>query len=102
MHFQECPGELVLTSLEERISRAVQNSREDAGKVDAVLAHRIEAVREIERSGSEVLTVIADIADEEAMRKVMQTIDDSYGALHGVIHAEGFYGLGSIRGDDGT
>ncbi len=89
---------LVLTSLEEPIPRATQISNEDARKIGVNLAHRIETVREIEDSGSEVLTVVADIADEEAMRGVMHTIDESYGALHGVIHAEGFYGLGSFLG----
>ncbi|MES1243432.1 MAG: SDR family oxidoreductase [Acidobacteriota bacterium] len=46
-------------------------------------------VLELEELGAEVLVMSADVADEAAMRAVVDGALERFGALHGVIHAAG-------------
>jgi NAD(P)-dependent dehydrogenase (short-subunit alcohol dehydrogenase family)/acyl carrier protein len=48
---------------------------------------RIKTVAELERLGSEVFTVQADVTDEAQMRRAVEQTYERFGALHGVIHA---------------
>ncbi|QKV90514.1 thioester reductase domain-containing protein [Streptomyces sp. NA02950] len=50
---------------------------------------RVEAVRELERLGAEVSVVTADVADEGAMIKVFQGLENDPLPLRGVVHAAG-------------
>ncbi|MEP7049206.1 MAG: SDR family NAD(P)-dependent oxidoreductase [Pseudomonadota bacterium] len=52
----------------------------------------LKRVRELEASGSEVLVVAADIADEAAMRRVVEEARARWGGVDGVIHAAGVAG----------
>ncbi|MBZ5569980.1 MAG: SDR family NAD(P)-dependent oxidoreductase [Acidobacteriia bacterium] len=70
----------------------------DGSATDSSLAHKIEAIRAIEALGSEVLTLRADVADEDDMRAALQRIDETFGVLHGVIHAAGVGGAEEFRG----
>jgi len=56
---------------------------------------RIIAIQRIERLGGEVLYLNANVADADAMRRVVEQATTRFGALHGVIHGAG------IVGDDG-
>jgi acyl transferase domain-containing protein/acyl carrier protein len=54
-------------------------------------------VPELEALGAEVLVLDADVADENAMRHMLETIDARFGELHGVIHAAGAIGVETFR-----
>ncbi len=49
----------------------------------------IQAIRDIESNGSEVMIGVADVADLEAMRIVVKQAQTRFGAINGVIHAAG-------------
>jgi phthiocerol/phenolphthiocerol synthesis type-I polyketide synthase E len=50
-------------------------------------AERIAAVREMEAAGGQVIVAAADVADEEAMRRVVAEVRAAWGRIDGVIHA---------------
>ncbi|GAB4108597.1 MAG: hypothetical protein OHK0022_60240 [Roseiflexaceae bacterium] len=52
-------------------------------------SRRIQAVRELEGLGAEVLPIAADAAQVEQLHAALALIDSHFGALHGVIHAAG-------------
>lgn len=56
----------------------------------------IKKIREIEESGGEVVTLVADAGDLGQMKRVMETVRDRFGNLDGVIHAAGVPGTGRI------
>lgn len=56
---------------------------------DDPLRRRIEAVREIEELGGEVLALRADVTDLEDVRAALATARERFGAIHGVLHAAG-------------
>jgi NAD(P)-dependent dehydrogenase (short-subunit alcohol dehydrogenase family) len=51
-------------------------------------------LRTLEQLGAEVMVAVADVADAEQMRAVVQQIAGRFGQLHGVIHAAGL-----VQGD---
>jgi acyl transferase domain-containing protein len=53
---------------------------------------RILAIQRIEQLGGDVEYVQADVADEGAMRGVVERASQRFGTLHGVIHAAGIVG----------
>ncbi len=53
------------------------------------LRAKIEGLRSIHNAGGQVLTLQADAADGEAMRRVLAEVQRRYGAVHGIIHAAG-------------
>ncbi len=61
---------------------------------DGELAGRLSLLQQIERGGTSVRVMSADVAEESVMRKILEAILDRYGALHGVIHAAGTAGQG--------
>lgn len=56
----------------------------------------IRGVRELEALGAEVMTVAADVSDEEAMRKAVQAAHERFGRISGVFHAAGVAGGGLV------
>ena len=57
----------------------------------------IQAIREIETLGGEVLVVAADAADEAAMSRAIEAARARWGtSVHGVVHAAGVSGSGRI------
>jgi acyl transferase domain-containing protein len=52
-------------------------------------ARRIDAVRDLEAAGSEVLALAADVADERRLSEVVALARARFGAIHGVLHAAG-------------
>jgi len=66
-------------------------------------SQRIRTVREIEALGGDVVVATADVADEDGMRRVLAAAKDRFGGIHGVIHAAGLAGAGSMeRGAERT
>jgi phthiocerol/phenolphthiocerol synthesis type-I polyketide synthase E len=64
----------------------------------------IRTIREIERTGGEVMTAEADAADEHAMVNAVESARAKWGSLNGVVHAAGIPGNGRLaflkNGDD--
>ena len=58
-------------------------------RTGSLVARRIESVMELEQAGAEVLTLAADLCDEEAMREVLRATAARFGELHGVFHCAG-------------
>ena len=50
---------------------------------------RIQRAKELAHLGAELLLLSADVADQAAMEKSWATIEQRFGAVHGVIHAAG-------------
>ena len=88
----------VLTSRSGLPPRSAWSYPLDETQAGMKLGKGIAAVREIEELGSEVMVLRADVAVEKDMRAVMAAIDESFGALTGVIHAAGLPGLESFIG----
>jgi NAD(P)-dependent dehydrogenase (short-subunit alcohol dehydrogenase family)/acyl carrier protein len=57
---------------------------------------RIEQLRELERQGSKVLMIRADVSDKEQMERALQEVERELGAVDGVIHAAGAIGATPI------
>ncbi|MEJ2418451.1 MAG: SDR family oxidoreductase [Exilibacterium sp.] len=51
----------------------------------------------MEALGSEVLVLSADVADQQQMKKAIDTAQNTFGEIHGVIHAAGLPGAGMIH-----
>jgi acyl transferase domain-containing protein/acyl carrier protein len=56
---------------------------------DDRVSKTIGRIRQMEKSGSEVLILSADVADEQAMRDVFARVRESFNELNGIIHAAG-------------
>lgn len=67
-------------------------SRGDEGPVGRAIG----AIRSIERSGSTVAVMRADVTDTEGMKRLVSTITERYGGVNGVVHAAGVPGGGVI------
>ena len=61
----------------------------EADGPDGETAARLRCLRGIEQAGGAVLTVTADVADEESLRAAFAAARDRFGEVHGVIHAAG-------------
>ncbi|SHF70797.1 Acyl transferase domain-containing protein [Litoreibacter ascidiaceicola] len=53
------------------------------------IVRRIEAIRELEAMGGEVLTLVADVSNVEDMRLAKSTLEEHFGKVDGIIHAAG-------------
>jgi amino acid adenylation domain-containing protein len=60
-------------------------------------SRQIRAVEALERAGARVMVAAADVADEAAMRRVVASAREQFGAVAGVIHAAGVPGGGVIQ-----
>jgi acyl transferase domain-containing protein len=56
-------------------------------------SQKIRSLQALEALGAEVLVLSADVADPDAMRRVLAAVDERFGALHGVIHGAGVVGI---------
>ena len=61
---------------------------EEHGEQDST-SQRISNVRSIEELGADVRVVAADVADEQEMANAVDVAYQSFGTLHGVVHAAG-------------
>jgi phthiocerol/phenolphthiocerol synthesis type-I polyketide synthase E len=55
------------------------------------ISQRIQRAKELYSLGGELLLLSADVADQAAMEKSWATIEQRFGAVHGVIHAAGLH-----------
>ncbi|CAM3088328.1 SDR family NAD(P)-dependent oxidoreductase [Corallococcus sp. ZKHCc1 1396] len=60
-------------------------------------ANVIRAIRDLERGGSEVMTVAADVTDRARMAEALADVRARFGAVHGLIHAAGVPAGGALQ-----
>src|SRR3989339_259316 len=63
---------------------------------------KLPILKEIEKTGSEVLILSADVADEKQLSRAIATIRKKYKKINGIIHAAGVAGDGFIIRKDET
>lgn len=90
-------GKLILTGRTPLPPRESWDDWLAAHPEDDAVRRRIEAVREIERSGAEVFPAAADVTDLAAMGEVLREARRRFGPVHGVIHAAGIPGEGILQ-----
>ena len=61
------------------------------------VAGLIERVRGLEALGADVMVIAADVADRDAMQRVVRQADQRFHGLHGVVHAAGVLDDGLIQ-----
>lgn len=59
---------------------------------------KIRQLQMLEQKGASVLVVSADVVNEQQMRSVIDEVEHTFGALHGVIHSAAIAGEGVILG----
>lgn len=64
---------------------------------DAPLSRRLRQLLELEQLGAEVMVARADVADESAVRDIVDRAEARFGPLNGVVHAAGLVGEASFR-----
>ncbi|HKE57718.1 MAG TPA: SDR family NAD(P)-dependent oxidoreductase, partial [Pyrinomonadaceae bacterium] len=62
-----------------------------------LVSHKIRRVQQLEQAGAEVLVASVDVADLEAMHELLETAQQRFGKINGVIHAAGLGGGGVIQ-----
>jgi len=62
-----------------------------------VVTRQINSIRQLENLGAEVLVLTADVTSESQLRAAVQQARDTFGEIHGVIHAAGIAGGGLIQ-----
>jgi len=94
---EQVKAKVILTGRSEYPEREQwQRWIEEKGEEDEI-SRKIKKVREIEEGGGEVEIVRADVADEQQLRAVVDSIYKRYGQLDGVIHAAGLAGEKVLR-----
>ncbi len=73
-----------------------ERSQWDACEDEAMRA-RIARLQELETLGAEVLVLRADVSSEADMQRVLATVDERFGTLHGVVHGAGAVGMETFR-----
>jgi NAD(P)-dependent dehydrogenase (short-subunit alcohol dehydrogenase family)/acyl carrier protein len=92
-----CQARLVLTSRQGLPERGAWEAWLGAHRETDPVSRLIRRIQSWEEGGSEVLALRADVADAEAMARVVAETETRFGALHGVIHAAGVVGAGAFR-----
>jgi acyl transferase domain-containing protein/thioesterase domain-containing protein/D-arabinose 1-dehydrogenase-like Zn-dependent alcohol dehydrogenase/acyl carrier protein len=67
---------------------AWQNYLSEHEKTDAIV-QKIHRLQKLEKEGAEVLVYNADVADRRQMQEVIESSQQHFGEIHGVIHAAG-------------
>ncbi|MCW5671590.1 MAG: SDR family NAD(P)-dependent oxidoreductase [Hydrogenophaga sp.] len=87
---------LVLVSRSAWPERAQWDGLLAAQDTPAPQKERIAGIRAMEAAGAEVLLCSADVADEAQMQAVVAMARARFGAVHGVVHAAGALGSGTV------
>ncbi len=61
------------------------------------VSKQIRKLLDLEKLGSEVMTISADVSSEEQMREAVARINNEFGQVNGVIHSAGVAGGGMIQ-----
>jgi acyl transferase domain-containing protein/acyl carrier protein len=65
-------------------------------RTEPALKARLRGVQQIEALGTEVMLCVADVCDEARMAAAVQSATARFGAIHGVVHAAGLLGAGTM------
>lgn len=65
------------------------------GPLDAT-SQRLQAVRELQDRGAEVVPLVADVTDRVAVAQAVAGLRKRFGAIHGIVHAAGLPASGAI------
>lgn len=84
-----CRGRLVLLSRSAFPAKEQWPEWIETHGTDDRVSKTIGRILQMKESGSEVLVLSADVADEQAMRDVFARVRESFNELNGVIHAAG-------------
>jgi phthiocerol/phenolphthiocerol synthesis type-I polyketide synthase E len=93
---RQARARLVLVSRSAWPERSQWDALRAAADTPATLKERIAGVRAMEAAGAEVLLCSADVADEAQMQAVVAMARARFGAVHGVVHAAGVLGTGTV------
>src|SRR4030095_4444294 len=85
-------AKLVLVGRSALPDRKVWKALSDTYDANDPVHERIRRLERIEQLGGEVVYMTANVADANGMMPVLDQAYDSFGALHGVIHAAGIVG----------
>lgn len=98
-------GQWLARTLRARLVLVSRSAWPDRAQWDALLAAkdtpapqkaRIAALRAMEAAGAEVLLCSGDVADEAQMQAVVAMARARFGTVHGVVHAAGALGTGTV------
>lgn len=64
---------------------------------DTSLVDRLQLIRDIEKKGSTVQVMSADVSNIDQMTEIVESIKKEYGALNGVIHSAGLIEEGAFK-----
>jgi len=70
------------------------------GKIDDKLISKLRTIKEIEKNGSEIMTIAVDVADREGISRAIGDVRRKYSQINGIIHAAGVAGNGFIINKD--
>lgn len=74
----------------------ILNDNNKLSKDGQKLASKISIIREIEKNGSEVCFINADVADPQAIEWAIRSIRSRYGKINGIVHTAGIAGQGFV------
>jgi acyl transferase domain-containing protein len=94
---REYRAKLVITGRRDLPALTDWNSWLDAHPSDDPVSRRIEGIRRLESLGAEVTLAAVDVADFEAMRATLESVEADLGRVEGVLHAAGVLELESIQ-----
>ncbi|HEX2091362.1 MAG TPA: SDR family NAD(P)-dependent oxidoreductase [Longimicrobiaceae bacterium] len=90
-------AKLVLTGRSEFPARAEWDAWVASHEATEATSRKIQALKALEALGAEVLVGAADVADEAAMRAVVDRARAKWGEIHGVVHAAGVPSGGLVQ-----
>ncbi|UCH94576.1 MAG: SDR family oxidoreductase [Candidatus Aminicenantes bacterium] len=90
-------AKLILTGRSALPPRQEWNQWLSAPGKDDKIKRKIRKVMELEELGAEVLVLKADVENLKQMQQLMNTIDETFGGLNGVVHAAGVIDARAIQ-----
>jgi len=88
---------LVLIGRSEFPARSQWDKYLETNYLENPVREKIDKLRDIEKSGSEVLIINADVTDQPNMEAAISLVKGRFGKINGVIHAAGLHGEGIIQ-----
>jgi acyl transferase domain-containing protein len=99
---REANAKLTLITRTPLVPRPARPAWLDGHSAEDRMSRRIQAVRELEADGAEVLCLDADVTNPDEMRAALGAAEAAFGPPHGVIHAAGELsgGLAQLKDPD--
>ena len=94
---KEVSAKLILTGISPFPQRSEWSQWLDTRGEQDKVSQKIRKVQALEKLGAEVMVFCADVTHLERMQEVITQVHERFGTIHGVIHAAGIAGGGSIH-----